>query len=129
MKKKLLVSVIAIGCLQFVLSSYAQVPGIINYQGRIVDNGTNFDGTGLFEFALVNPGGTTNYWSNDGTAVGQPSAIVSLTVTKGLYSVLLGDMTVSNMAVAVPAAVFANSKCTPAGLVQRRRHRLPATDT
>jgi hypothetical protein len=107
--KKLLVSLIAVGCLQFELSSYAQVPGIINYQGRIVDNGTNFDGTGLFEFALVNPGGTTNYWSNDGSAAGQPSLAVSLTVTKGLYSVLLGDTTISNMTVAVPAAVFANS--------------------
>jgi hypothetical protein len=107
--KKLLVSLIAIGCLQFVLSSYAQVPGLINYQGRIVDNGTNFDGTGQFEFALVNPGGTTNYWSNDGTSVGQPSAAVSLTATKGLYSVLLGDTTIPNMTAAVPATAFTNS--------------------
>jgi hypothetical protein len=107
--KRLPILLIAIGCLQFVLSSYAQVPSLINYQGRIVDNGTNFDGTGQFEFALVNPGGTTNYWSNDGTAAGQPAAAVSLTVTKGLYSVLLGDTTIPNMTVAVPSAVFANS--------------------
>ncbi|HVM60704.1 MAG TPA: hypothetical protein VMV72_07540 [Verrucomicrobiae bacterium] len=90
-------------------SAFSQVPGILNYQGRIVDNGTNFDGTGQFEFALVNPGGTTNYWSNDGTPVGQPASAVSLTVTKGLYSVLLGNTTVSNMTVAIPAGVFANS--------------------
>ncbi|MGO9246073.1 MAG: hypothetical protein ACLQDC_15050, partial [Verrucomicrobiia bacterium] len=95
--------------LTLTLTVRAQVPGILNYQGRIVDNGTNFTGTGLFEFALVNPGGTTNYWSNDGTAIGQPALAVSLTVTKGLYSVLLGDTTVSNMTTAVPAAVFANS--------------------
>jgi len=107
--KKLLVSLITIGCLQFVLSSYAQVPGIINYQGRIVDSGTNFNGTGLFEFALVNPAGTTNYWSNDGTAAGQPALALSLTVTKGLYSVLLGDTTIPNMTVAISPAVFANS--------------------
>jgi hypothetical protein len=107
--KKLLVSLIAVGCLQFILSSYAQVPGLINYQGRIVDNGTNFDGTGQFEFALISGDGTTNYWSNDGTAAGQPALAVSLTVTKGLYSVLLGDTTISNMTVAVPATVFANS--------------------
>jgi hypothetical protein len=106
--KKLLISLVAVGCLQFVLSSYAQVPGIINYQGRIVDNGTNFDGTGLFQFALVDGTGATNYWSNDGTAVGQPSAAVSLTVMKGLYSVLLGDTTLTNMA-AIPVAVFTNA--------------------
>jgi hypothetical protein len=80
----------------------AQVPGIINYQGRASVNGTNFDGTGQFQFALVNgPLGTTTYWSN-GTST------VSLPVTKGLYSVLLGDTTVSNM-LAIPSTVFANS--------------------
>jgi hypothetical protein len=97
-------------CLAIAASTaWAQVPQLINYQGRIVDNGTNFTGTGLFEFALVNPGATTNYWSNDGTSAGRPALAVSLTVTKGLYSVLLGDTTVSNMTVAVPPAVFTNS--------------------
>jgi hypothetical protein len=90
--------------------AHAQVPGIINYQGRIVDNGTNFTGTGQFQFALVNGTlGTTNYWSNDGTPFGQPAAAVSLTVTKGLYSVLLGDTTIPNMTASIPAAVFTNS--------------------
>ncbi len=42
--KKLLATLIAIVCLQFTVSSNAQVPGVINYQGRIVDNGTNFTG-------------------------------------------------------------------------------------
>jgi Kelch motif protein len=91
------------------LSVYAQVPGIINYQGRLVDNGTNFTGTGQFKFALVNTGATTNYWANDGTAVGQPTVAVSLTVTKGLYSVLLGNTTISNITAAIPAGVFTNS--------------------
>jgi hypothetical protein len=86
------------------------VPGIINHQGRIVDNGTNFTGTGQFEFALINgTSGTTNYWANDGTAAGQPRLTVPLPVTKGLYSVLLGDTTVSNMTVAIPATVFTNA--------------------
>jgi hypothetical protein len=86
----------------------AQVPGLINHQGRVVDNGTNFDDTGQFMFALIDSGGTTNYWSNDGTAAGQPVAAVSLAVTKGLYSVLLGDTTVSNMS-AITSDVFANT--------------------
>jgi hypothetical protein len=95
--------------LTLILSAHAQVPGIINYQGRIVDNGTNFNGTGQFKFALVSNTGTTNYWSNDGTAVGQPTLAVPLTVNLGLYSVLLGDTTISNMTVAIPMTVFTNS--------------------
>jgi len=91
------------------LTARAQVPGVINYQGRIVDNGTNFTGTGQFEFALINSGGTTNYWANDGTPVGQPANAVSLTVTKGLYSVLLGNTAVSNMTVAISPSVVNNS--------------------
>ena len=90
-------------------SAFSQVPGIINYQGRVITGGTNFDGTGQFEFAIVDSGGTTNYWSNDGTAVGQPAAAVSLTVTKGLYSVLLGDTSIANMTTAITPGVFANA--------------------
>jgi hypothetical protein len=92
------------------VSARAQVPGIINYQGRVIDAGTNFNGTGQFKFALVNgSAGTTNYWSNNGTTTGQPAAAVSLSVTKGLYSVLLGDTTLANMTTAIPSAVFTNS--------------------
>jgi hypothetical protein len=47
----------------------AQVPQLINYQGRVVVGTTNFDGSGQFKFALVNAAGTTTYWSNDGTSV------------------------------------------------------------
>ncbi len=78
----------------FLLPTYivkAQVPQMINYQGRVSVHGTNFDGTGQFQFALVDETGTTNYWSNDGTAGGEPSTAVSLAVTKGLYSVQLGQ--------------------------------------
>ena len=70
----------------------------------------NFDGSGQFKFALVNAAGNTTYWSNDGTSVAgsQPTAAVSLTVTKGLYSVLLGDTTLANMTV-IPNSVFNNA--------------------
>jgi len=89
--------------------AFAQVPQLINYQGRVTDGGTNFNGTGLFEFALVNTTGSTNYWSNDGTSAGQPATSVSLTVTKGLYSVQLGDTTVAGMTIAIPITIFTNS--------------------
>ena len=88
----------------------AQVPQLINYQGRVAVGSVNFDAAGQFKFALVNATGTTTYWSNDGTSTagGQPTAAVPLTVTKGLYSLLLGDVTLTNMS-AVPAAVFTNA--------------------
>ena len=88
----------------------AQVPQLINYQGRIAIGTVNFDGSGAFKFALVNAAGTTTYWSNDGTSTtgSQPSAAVTLIVTKGLYSVLLGDTTLANMT-AIPASVWANA--------------------
>ena len=89
--------------------SSAQVPGIINYQGRVAVGGTNFNGTGQFKFALVNSTGSTNYWANDGTAIGQPAAAISTNVTKGLYSVLLGDTTIANMTVSIAPTVFKNT--------------------
>jgi photosystem II stability/assembly factor-like uncharacterized protein len=96
--------------LGIIVSLQAQVPQLINYQGRVAVNGANFDGSGQFKFALVNADGTTTYWSNDGTSTGgnAPTNAVSLTVTKGLYSILLGDATVANMTV-VPSTVFNNS--------------------
>lgn len=88
----------------------AQVPGTLNYQGRVAVGSVNFDGSGQFKFALVNATGSTTYWSNDGTSAAgsQPTAAVTLTVTKGLYAVQLGDATLANMT-AVPASVFNNA--------------------
>ena len=90
---------------------HAQVPQLINYQGRVVVGTTNFNGSGQFKFALVNAAGTTTYWSNDGTSINgsQPTNAVALTVANGLYSVLLGDTTLPNMTVAIPSSVFNNS--------------------
>src|ERR1017187_3966717 len=166
---------------------------VFTYQGRLLDNGTNFTGTGLFQFALVtstnanqtatatatnpvsgfittinvtfggsgyltapavtifggggsgatatatisggvvtavniNPGGNgsgytsiptvaiappppnlsyTTYWSNDGTSVNgaEPLASVSVGVTNGLFTVVLGVATIPNMGV-ISAALF-----------------------
>ena len=53
---------------------HAQVPQLINYQGRVAVKGVNFDGSGQFKFAIVDAAGTTSYWSNDGTSTagGEP---------------------------------------------------------
>jgi hypothetical protein len=108
-KRRLALTVIGFWSNIFLL--HAQVPQLINYQGRIVTGGTNFDGLGGFKFAFVNAAGSVSLWSNDGTSMAgsQPAAQVTLTVTKGLYSVLLGDTSIAGMTVAIPATVFTNS--------------------
>lgn len=87
----------------------AQVPQIINYQGKVSVGPTPFTGTGQFRFALVDAPGATSYWSNDGTssAGGEPTAFVSWPVVNGLYAIRLGDTAIVNMTV-VPASVFTN---------------------
>jgi hypothetical protein len=86
---------------------HAQVPQLINYQGRVGVDGVNFDGSGQFKFAFVNATGTTTYWSNDNssTAGSEPATAVGIPVSKGLYSILLGDATQAHMTI-VPATVF-----------------------
>ena len=95
--------------LAFASTLGAQIPPLINYQGRVAVNGTNFEGTGQFRFALVSADGSQTFWSNDGSSMGgsEPASGVSLTVSKGLYSVLLGDGAVPNMT-GLPVSVFAN---------------------
>jgi hypothetical protein len=96
--------------LVFGSSVFGQVPQLINYQGRVAVGGTNFDGNGQFKFALVNGAGGVTFWSNDGTSVAgsQPTAQITLTVTRGLYAVLLGDVTIAGMTQIIPSSVFAN---------------------
>ncbi len=86
---------------------YAQVPQIINYQGRMTVGGVNFNGNGQFKFALVDGAGTV-LWSNAPIVSGQPNSNVVLPVTNGIYSVFLGDTTLANMA-AIPATVFSGA--------------------
>ena len=85
----------------------ADPPGILNHQGRIAVNGANFDGTGQFKFALVNGAGDTSYWSNDGTSTtgDEPTAAVPVIISKGQYSVLLGDAPM----IAIPPTVFSDN--------------------
>ena len=108
MNRTPILSLILGSVLSLLTLASAQVPQMINYQGRVAvgDPAVNFNGTGEFKFALVNGDGSASYWSNDGTSTegSEPTAAVSLTVTKGLYSVLLG----ANMT-AIPNSVFANS--------------------
>jgi hypothetical protein len=193
--KNLLVSVIgtAFSSLFFAANPAPAQGPVFTYQGRVLDNGSNFTGNGQFKFALVtstnisspatataqltgsfvtsctvvlggsgyttppavtfsggggsgatataavsggavtainviNAGsGYTNaptvniapppdditfitYWSNDGSSVNgsEPTAAVSVAVTSGLFTVVLGDTTVANMT-AIDPSLFAQA--------------------
>lgn len=104
-----ILSTLALAALLGLTAADAQVPTLFNYQGRVSIGGSNYTGTGQFKFALVNGDASTTYWNNSGaTNSSEPSTAVSLVVTQGLYSVLVGDTSVSNMA-AIPESVFTNN--------------------
>jgi N-acetylneuraminic acid mutarotase len=87
----------------------AQVPALINYQGRISVGTAAFEGTGQFKLAIVNADASQTYWRNapDANNDGEPDAGVAVTVTRGLYTLMLGDTALANMA-ALPPNVFTN---------------------
>ena len=80
---------------------HPSVPDTISYQGRIDVSGSAFDGLGRFKFAIVKRTGAVAYWTNDGTGMDTapftPTDHITLTVTDGLFSVLLGDTTITGM--------------------------------
>ncbi len=84
------------------------VPGIINYQGKISEDGIIFESLGEFKFALVNAGGTVSHWSNDGTSVAgsEPAAFVTLEVTRGNFSVGLGGISLAGMTDPITPGIF-----------------------
>jgi hypothetical protein len=78
----------------------------ISYQGRVIMDNANFNGTGQFKFALVRGPGPTLLWKNDGSAGNtEPGAAVSLPVANGLVMTTLGDTTLANMT-ALPVTAF-----------------------
>lgn len=88
----------------------AQVPSLLNYQGRVELNSETFNGTGFFKFALLDAEASRVYWRNapDGNGDGIPDMPVSVPVTRGLFSVLLGDESLAHMA-PLSSSVFENS--------------------
>ena len=106
------------------LPGLADPPRMMNFQGRVQVNGTNFSGAGKFRFAMVDSGILfelppprppiwlyQTYWSHDGTSSGgsMPGSVVSVPVVNGLYSVMLGETNLTNMTQEIPPGVFTNS--------------------
>ncbi len=83
-------------------------PVLLPHQGRLAVGDTYFEGDGAFKFALLNAEATTFYWLNapDSNLDHEPDTAVTLPVQRGLYSVLLGDARLANMA-PLEASVFA----------------------
>jgi N-acetylneuraminic acid mutarotase len=94
-----------------VSQAIAQVPALVNYQGKIAVGGSSFNGMGQFKLALVNGDASSIYWMNaaDGNSDGEPDQSISVTVSGGLYSILLGDTSINNMA-ALPPSVFSHDE-------------------
>ena len=90
----------------------AAVPSVVSYQGQVTVEGTPYDGTGYFKFAIVDPPGTMTHWSNDGTSTGggEPAAGVPLPVSGGLFNVLLGDTTLPGMSEPLNNAAFGGNQ-------------------
>jgi hypothetical protein len=115
---------LAASCGLSALALRAQVPSLLSYQGNVTVSGTNYGGPAQFKFALVNSNGSISYWSNDGSssAGAQPLASLSLDVTQGLFSLMLGDTSLTNMQ-PVPSSIFTN------GDVRLRIWFAPGTNT
>jgi formylglycine-generating enzyme required for sulfatase activity len=85
------------------------VPPLISYSGQVSVDGQPYTGTGLFKFAFVDANGQFSYWSHDGTSTAgsEPNGQVSVPVNAGLYSVMLGDTSLTGMS-AIAESIFAN---------------------
>ncbi len=97
------------GALTSIFAPSAAPPTLISYQGFVKVSDNAYSGTGYFKFAVVDAAsgdGTTNYWANDGTASGEPSASVALNVSSGLFTVMLGDTSLTGMTQSITQNAF-----------------------
>ncbi len=91
-------------------TALGQVPACINYQGRIIRNGTNFTGIAQFKFKLINADGSQSVWSSDGVVNDgrEPAGSVPIPVNKGLFYARMGDTNIAGMALMSPS-IFTNT--------------------
>ena len=74
------------------------VPLLISFQGQVLKDSKPYEGVGSFKFAFIDSTGQV-IWRNDGVVdIGEPSDSIQLNVSRGVFSVLLGDNSISNMA-------------------------------
>jgi hypothetical protein len=127
MKKIQLLTVIT--ALTAAVGALAQVPSIINYQGRLSVGGSNvFNGPGQFKFALVN-GGTNLNWQATAVATVSGGYLTTITVSDGGHgyaetpAVTVTDSTGSN---AVAIAQVTGGVVTGVAVPNPGRHYSPS---
>jgi microcystin-dependent protein len=81
--------ILFIACL-FTLLLASSVPQIITFQGRLMSNGSAVTGTKNMRFAIVDNSGNVKWQSH-------ASNTVAVTVNNGIYTVKLGDTSITNM--------------------------------
>ena len=76
----------------FALNAFSNPPSELDYQGKVLVNDVPYNGNGYFKFAISDVGGSTNFWSNDGTTGGggQPLGCLTNPVFNGVFSSVLG---------------------------------------
>lgn len=92
------------------LGTVAGCAGVLNYQGRISLDGTNFTGQGYFVFSLHDTNGVILWRPGDFPFLGDtnlPRAVWKLPVRDGLYAVRLGDTNGGMPALDVPRVLAA----------------------
>lgn len=82
------------------------VPGLIRFDGRLIADNEEYNGNGIFKFALVSDVATE--WTHDGSPGPEPSAFLILPVRDGRFTVLLG----SSPQEPLPSAVLDNPGTT-----------------
>ena len=84
-------------------SLHAEVPSALNYQGRVLQNGQPFDGTGHFVFGIFE--GPTLLWTNKlpvPSPLNDPATTIDssdakpITVRNGVFSIRLGEGDANN---------------------------------
>ena len=80
------------------LLAYAQaIPQTITFQGRLTESNVPVTATRNMRFAIVDSTGTTTYWQSNA------SNTIPISVNQGIYTINLGDTSISNMAALTPA--------------------------
>ncbi|MCE5229620.1 right-handed parallel beta-helix repeat-containing protein [bacterium] len=89
-------------------AAFASDGAMVNYQGRVLSQGFPYSGMGQMKVAIVATTGTStlySLWSNDGSSVAgsEPAGSFGVTVTGGVFDVMLGDTDLMNK---IPAVIF-----------------------
>lgn len=82
-----------------------------NYEGRVLVDEIPYTGDGHFKFAILLGSGDKTVWSNDGTSDdgSEPASAVVVSVTEGVFNVIIGDTSIYNMEALSPS-IFNNKK-------------------